>query len=103
MTADNILKYLKSNTDTLRKYQVKKIGLFGSYSRGMQSSKSDVDFLVEYLPGHKSLDNLIFLIDSLEGGLNKNVEVITPESISNSFYEQIRHDLKYVQIDFTLQ
>lgn len=100
MTADTILSYLKSNTATLKKYKVKKIGLFGSYSRDMASSKSDVDFLVEYLPGHKSLDNLICLIDSLEDGLNKNVEVITPESISNSFYEQIRQDLKYVQIDY---
>ncbi|MDF3079378.1 MAG: polymerase beta domain protein region [Sphingobacteriaceae bacterium] len=100
MTADNILNYLQSNTAVLKKYKVKKIGLFGSYAKGCQSQDSDIDFLVEYLPGQKSFDNFIYLIDHLEAGLNKNVEVITPESISDSFLNHIRSDLKYVQVRY---
>lgn len=100
MTADNILSYLQSNTALLKRYKVKRIGLFGSYSKGQQSSQSDVDFLVEYLPGQKSFDNLMYLIDNLEAGLEKNVEIVTPESISKSFYQYICQDLKYVQIDY---
>ena len=100
MTADNILSYLHSNTALLKKCKVKKIGLFGSYAKGCQSQDSDIDFLVEYLPGQKSFDNFMYLIDHLEAGLNKNVEVVTAESVSDSFLNHIRPDLKYVQIDY---
>ena len=35
------------NKETLRKYGVKRIGLFGSHVRGTATAGSDIDFLVE--------------------------------------------------------
>lgn len=48
LTNKEILKSLRENKDVLRKYNVKKIGLFGSYIKGEQKEDSDIDFLVEF-------------------------------------------------------
>lgn len=41
-----ILKKYKE--DIVREYKVKEIGIFGSYVRGEQKKRSDVDILVEF-------------------------------------------------------
>jgi uncharacterized protein len=46
---DQILMVLREQLPQLKStYGVKKIGLFGSYSRGDQNAASDVDLLVEF-------------------------------------------------------
>jgi len=48
-TRDQILTFLSQNKKLLRdKYHIVRIGLFGSYARGNQNVKSDIDFLVEF-------------------------------------------------------
>ena len=48
LTSKEIIKTLKENHAILKKYDVKKIGLFGSYAKGEQKKDSDIDFLVEF-------------------------------------------------------
>ena len=44
-----ILKILKENKPFLRQnYSVTKLGIFGSFARGDQSKKSDIDILAEF-------------------------------------------------------
>ncbi|MFN4219328.1 MAG: nucleotidyltransferase family protein [bacterium] len=46
---EKIINILRKHKEELKKkYHLKKIGIFGSYVRGEQSSKSDVDILVEF-------------------------------------------------------
>ncbi len=46
---EKIVKKLNENMPTLReKYRIKTLGIFGSYIRGEQKKKSDVDILVEF-------------------------------------------------------
>ncbi|HET6400647.1 MAG TPA: nucleotidyltransferase family protein [Candidatus Kapabacteria bacterium] len=40
-------------TELLRKYHVKQLALFGSRARGDYRSDSDVDFLVDFVPGSR--------------------------------------------------
>ncbi len=48
-TRDQILDFLTQNKKLFRdKYHIDKIGLFGSYARGEQNNKSDLDLLVEF-------------------------------------------------------
>ena len=48
-TRDQILDFLSQNKKLFRdKYHIDKIGLFGSYARGEQNIKSDLDILVEF-------------------------------------------------------
>jgi len=49
ITIDQIKKTLTKHKEELKhNYQVKEIGLFGSYVRGEQKKKSDIDILVEF-------------------------------------------------------
>ncbi len=48
LTDKKIMNLLKKHDDVLKKYKVKRIGLFGSYVRGEQKRHSDIDFLVEF-------------------------------------------------------
>lgn len=45
-TIEDILKQHKK--ELAEKYRVKEIGIFGSYARGEQKKRSDVDILVEF-------------------------------------------------------
>jgi predicted nucleotidyltransferase len=61
---------------------VRRLALFGSVRRDAATASSDVDFLVEFAPGLKSLDRLVALGDLLEALLGHPVELVTPESLS---------------------
>lgn len=48
-TVERIQKILESSKEELKKrYKVKEIGIFGSYVRGEQSEKSDLDILIDF-------------------------------------------------------
>lgn len=66
----------------IRGLGVRRLALFGSVRRDAATPGSDVDLLVEFLPGEKSLDRLIELGDLLERVLGHPVELVTPESLS---------------------
>lgn len=61
---------------------VRRLALFGSVQRDKARFDSDVDLLVEFAPGQKSFDHLIALGDLLEQVLGRQVELVTPESLS---------------------
>ena len=56
--------------------------LFGSVVRGEARPDSDVDLLVEFVPGQKSFDRFMALSDLLERLLGYSVELVTIESLS---------------------
>ena len=61
---------------------VGRLALFGSVLRGEARPDSDVDILVEFLPGAKTFDHLLRLSDLLEERLGRKVEIVTTESLS---------------------
>jgi predicted nucleotidyltransferase len=61
---------------TLKKYGVKKAGIFGSYVRGEQKKDSDVDILIEPKEDTSLLD-LSGLKIELEENLGKNVDLVS--------------------------
>ncbi|PKK81354.1 MAG: nucleotidyltransferase [Thermoplasmata archaeon HGW-Thermoplasmata-2] len=79
---DDIIATLKRNKKVLRKYGIRKIGIFGSYVRGEQKKRSDIDILVEFEEGEKSYDNYIDACFFLEEALGKEVDLLTMEGIS---------------------
>lgn len=57
--------------------------VFGSYARGDENDKSDLDLIVEFKnPQKMSLLDLVELQHKLEEKLNMSVDVLTPDSIS---------------------
>jgi len=95
-TLSEIKEILRKHKKELReKYRVKSIAIFGSYARGEQTEKSDIDIMVEFYEpiGLKIVD----LRDYLESILNIKVDLITKNSIQNPYIKKsIEEDLIYV-------
>ncbi len=78
----------------LKRHSVKRASIFGSYARGTEKLRSDVDFLVEYKEKNKSLFDLVDLKSDLEKTLDRKVDIIT----YNSIYWRIRDRILDEQI-----
>ena len=94
LSKESIKQALVDNREILRKYGVKRIGLFGSYVRGIATAASDIDFLVE-------LERLTFrdymgLALFLEDLFKKDVDLVTPTSIKPGFKPYIEKEIEYV-------
>lgn len=73
----------------LKRHDVKRAAIFGSFARGEANAKSDVDFLIEYKGRNKSLLDLVGLKLDLEESLSRKVDVITYRSIYWRLRERI--------------
>ena len=78
ITIDQIKEILRNHKEALKQnYQVKDIGIFGSYVRGEQKKKSDVDILVEFEVSSKlSLLDFIGLENYLTDILGVKVDLV---------------------------
>ena len=61
---------------------VRRLALFGSILNGRPRLDSDVDFLVEFVPGEKTYDRLLALAALLEDRLGRRVELVTTSALS---------------------
>ena len=59
---------------------VRNIRVFGSLARGQATPASDVDLLVEYVPGHGGFAFVTFC-EEVERLLGKRVDVVTERSL----------------------
>lgn len=66
----------------LRALGVARLALFGSVLRNTARADSDVDLLVEFVPGGKSFGRFLALADLLEARLGRRVELVTTEALS---------------------
>jgi predicted nucleotidyltransferase len=92
-----IIKLVEDNKETFRNFGVSRIGLFGSFVRGEQNNKSDVDLLVDFLPGQKNYHNFLKLSEFAEKLTGRKVEIVTPQSLSQYIAPYINQDVQYVQ------
>ncbi|KKS33275.1 MAG: hypothetical protein UU93_C0001G0106 [Candidatus Amesbacteria bacterium GW2011_GWA2_42_12] len=98
--ADNkqqIFKLILDNKQAFRDLGANRVGLFGSFVRDEQVDNSDVDLLVEFLPGQKNYKNLLGVADLAEKLMGREVEVLTPQSVSPYIAPYIKKEIKYVQ------
>ncbi len=89
-----IKQSLIDNRETLRKYGVKRIGLFGSYVRGTATARSDIDFIVEL--ERLTLRDYMGLALFLKELFKKNVDLVTATSIKQRLKPYIEKEIEYV-------
>ena len=94
LSKESIKQALVDNREILRKYGVKRIGLFGSYVRGTATAASDIDFLVEL--ERLTFDDYMGLALFLEELFEKNVDLVTVTSIKPGFKPYIEKEIEYV-------
>ncbi len=80
-TVDEIKRILESRKDDLKeKYNIREIGIFGSYVKGDQSDGSDLDVLVDFeeVPG---LLQFIEIENYLSDILDVKVDLVMKDSL----------------------
>ena len=90
------MKLIELNIDRIialcRKYKVAKLWVFGSVLTPAFNDESDVDFSVVFDKSKIALldfaDNYLDLIDELKALLNRDVDLVCEESVSNPYFRQ---------------
>ncbi|MBU2576695.1 MAG: nucleotidyltransferase family protein [Nanoarchaeota archaeon] len=75
--------------EILKKNNIKKAGIFGSYAKGEQRKDSDVDILIEF---DGSLLDLVGLEIELKKKLRKKIDLITYGGINHLLRERILNE-----------
>jgi uncharacterized protein len=98
ITLEEVKKILKEHkAEVSRKYRVNEIGIFGSFVRGEQKNRSDIDILVEFEP--RNIPGLIKLIEMeiyLEKLLRKKVDVVIKSGIRSELKKGILKEVVYI-------
>lgn len=89
--SESIIAISEKITPILRKYQIKRASIFGSFARGEERKNSDVDLLVEFgeIGGLMAMGRL--KVD-LEKALKKKVDLVTYRSVNYLLSSHIKKD-----------
>ena len=80
----------------LKRHDVKKAAIFGSYARGEEKKRSDVDILIKNRYDNKTLLDLAGLHLELEKKLKKKVDILTYDSIHPLLKDIILNEQKSI-------
>lgn len=100
LTREEIIEKLKENREILKKYGVKKIGIFGSYVRGEQKRDSDIDLVVEFDlsmfdKNFKGLfDAFMEVSFCIEMLFDKKIDILTPDSIKTIRIKEVAEEIE---------
>ena len=81
-TREQTIQRLVAAETEIHQLGVRRLALFGSVARGEARPDSDVDLLVEFIPGQKSFDRFMALSELLERLVGHPVELVTIEALS---------------------
>jgi predicted nucleotidyltransferase len=76
----------------LEEYHVEYAGIFGSFARGEDTKKSDVDLLVE-VDKPIGIYKFMELRERLEGAIGRNVDLVSKNALNKNLKSFIEHDL----------
>ena len=96
LTINDILQILRQNKTFLEEnFKVKRIGVFGSYVKGLQHSESDIDIIVQI---GRPMGFVMFLKleKYLTELLGKRVDLLTFSSLKPYMKDKILREVKYV-------
>lgn len=95
MNKNVILNFLANNKNEIRRrFAVRQIGLFGSFARGDQHGKSDIDILVEF--EEPTFDNYMELKFFLEQHLGCPVDLVLADSLKPRLRDLVAKEVAYV-------
>ena len=94
MTKTFVLNFLSSHKQLLKeKYDVEKIGLFGSYATDNQKESSDIDIIVQ-MPS--DFDKYYDLKEFLETKLEKRVHLGLEKNLRKLIENKVKNEIIYV-------
>jgi len=96
MGKQEIIKIIRNSKPEMEShYGVKRLGLFGSYVKGKQGKKSDVDILVTF---NRDIDLFDFLDlrEYLEKQLHVKVDLVMESALKPAIGKRILSEVEYV-------
>lgn len=96
MKKKEIIDIIKNNKKELEsRYGVKQLGLFGSYVKGRQRAKSDIDILVAF---NRDIDLFEFLDlrEYLEDKLRARIDLVMTTALKPAIGKRILSEVEYV-------
>ena len=80
-----------------RRYQVKELALFGSAARGELRPDSDIDLLVEFLPGAEvDLVEHLAAERELSELLGRKVDLVSKRALRNALREEVLSQARHL-------
>ena len=96
MTRETALGTLHSNLESIKRFGVERIGLFGSLARSEANTKSDIDVLVTFSQGNKTFDNymgLRFFLETLFDG--RSIDLVVEDTVKPRIKASVFKDAVY--------
>ena len=94
-TSARVLAALRLHRDGLRRYGVRRLGVFGSTVRGRARADSDLDFVGEF--ERKTFDDYMGLKFYLEDLFHKDVDLVIADAIKPALRSRILREVRYAQ------
>lgn len=91
----DIIKMIQKNRRNIHNLGVRRLGLFGSCARNQATSKSDLDFIVDFKK--KSFDSYMELKFFLEDLFKTHVDLVLPNTLKPRLRKSILKNVTYVQ------
>lgn len=98
LTKNDIAKIIEENTEQIKKYGVKSIGIFGSFVKFAHNRKSDVDILVGFYEGQKTFDNYVELKFFLEKLFHRKVDLVIKKTLKPRIKQNILEEATYAKL-----
>ena len=103
ISRQEVMRALMESAEDLKRLRVKRIGVFGSFARGEQKQRSDIDLLVEFdksafdrnLTGYS--DNYDRLLRELERILRRRIDLVTQDMLSPFIRPYVEKDIEYLE------
>ncbi len=95
---EDIKKLIRKHKEELKeKYGVKDIGIFGSYVRGEQKERSDVDILIDFYPNTEmDLIKFVELEYYLSDLIGVKVDLVTKKALKPRIGMHVLKEVIYV-------
>lgn len=98
LTRSTIRRLIRENAAEIKSYGVRRIGVFGSFSRSAQGRKSDIDVLVEFKEGEKAFDNYMGLKFFLEKLFNRDVDLVIKGTLKPRIKRRVLGEVSYERL-----
>lgn len=95
LTSKKIIEIIKENKNKIKKYDVKRVGLFGSYLQDRQTKKSDIDILVDF--DRITFRNYMALLEFFEKVFKKQIDLVIEKDLKPEL-KYVKKEAKYVKV-----
>ena len=95
LNSKEIIKKIEEKSKDIKKYNVNRIGLFGSFAKNKQHKKSDIDIIVSF--DKETFDNYMDLLFLLEKMFRRKIDLIIEKDLHPEL-NYVKREAKYVRL-----